>query len=132
MAEDGVLVAVDDKHWRHADADLDVKPRLTTFLSPFEPLTKDRERTERMWGFRYKLEMYVPKEQRQFGHYVLPVLHQERLVGRLSAQMDRKANVLKVEGLHWEEMPTADERAAVEATLADLAGWLGADSISRE
>ena len=56
-----------------------------------------------MWGFRYKLEMYVPKEERQFGHYVLPILHHERLPGRLSAAMDRKANVLQVEGLHWEE-----------------------------
>ena len=83
MTEEGRLVAVDDKYWRHADADLDAKPALTTFLSPFEPLTKDRERTEKMWGFRYKLEMYVPKEERQFGHYVLPILHHERLVGRL-------------------------------------------------
>ena len=132
MAEDGLLVAVDDKHWRLADADLDGQAGLTTFLSPFDPLTKDRERTEKMWGFRYKLEMYVPKEERQFGHYVLPILHHERLVGRLSAQMDRKANVLRVDGLHWEEKPTSDEKAAVEETLADLAGWLGADSISRD
>jgi uncharacterized protein YcaQ len=131
LAEEGRLVAVDNKNWRHADADLDVQPALTSFLSPFEPLTKDRAKTERMWGFRYKLEMYVPREERQFGHYVLPVLHHERLVGRLSAQMDRKANVLRVEGLHWEERPTADETTAVDETLADLARWLGADSISR-
>jgi uncharacterized protein YcaQ len=131
LAEEGQLVAVDDKNWRHADADLDVKPALTSFLSPFEPLTKDRAKTERMWGFRYKLEMYVPREERQFGHYVLPILHHERLVGRLSAEMDRKANVLRVQGLHWEETPTADEATAVDETLADLARWLGADSISR-
>lgn len=131
MADDGLLVAVDDKHWRLADADLEVQPTLTTFLSPFDPLTKERERTEKMWGFRYKLEMYVPKEQRQFGHYVLPTLYHERLVGRLSAQMDRKANVLRVDGLHWETTPTAGEKAAVEETLADLASWLGAESIRR-
>ena len=132
LTEAGQLVAVDDKYWRHADADLDVKPSLTTFLSPFEPLTKDRERTEKMWGFKYKLEMYVPKEERQFGHYVLPTLHHETLPGRLSAAMDRKANVLRVQGLHWEEKPTADEKAAAESALSDLARWLGANSISRE
>jgi uncharacterized protein YcaQ len=46
--------------------------------------------------------------------------------------MDRKANVLRVQGLHWEETPTADEQSAAEAALADLANWLGADSISRD
>jgi uncharacterized protein len=131
LTEDGRLVAVDAKNWRHADANLEVKPSLTTLLSPFEPLTKDRDRTERMWGFKYKLEMYVPKEQRQFGHYVLPVLHEDRLVGRLSAEMDRKANVLRVQGLHWEEKPTKAEETAVERSISDLAAWLGADSISR-
>jgi hypothetical protein len=132
LTEAGELVALDEKYWRHAEADLGVKPRLTTFLSPFEPLTKDRARTEKMWGFKYKLEMYVPKEERQFGHYVLPMLHHERLVGRLSGAMDRKANVLRIQGLHWEEKPTADEKAAAEDALADLARWLGADSISRD
>ena len=132
LTEEGELVAVDDRYWRHADADLDAKPSLTTFLSPFEPLTKDRERTDKMWGFKYKLEMYVPKEERQFGHYVLPMLHHERLVGRLSGAMDRKANVLRIQGLHWEEKPPADEEAAAENALADLARWLGADSISRD
>ena len=132
MTESGQLVAIDDKYWRHADAELDIKPNLTTFLSPFEPLTKDRERTEKMWAFKYKLEMYVPKEARQFGHYVLPLLYRERLPGRLSAAMDRKTNVLRVQGLHWEDKPSADENVAADAALADLARWLGADSISRD
>lgn len=132
LTEEGKLVALDDKYWRHGDADLDAKPSLTTFLSPFEPLTKDRDRTEKMWGFTYKLEMYKPKEERQFGHYVLPMLHNERLVGRLSGAMDRKANVLRIHGLHWEEKPTADAEAAAEDALSDLSRWLGADSISRD
>jgi uncharacterized protein YcaQ len=132
LAEEGRLVAVDDKNWRHADADLDVKPALTTFLSPFEPLITDREKTERIWGFRYKLEMYVPKTERQFGHYTLPVLHGDRLVGRLDGAMDRKAHVLRVNGLHWESEPKAKERATVDAAIGDLAAWLGAESISRD
>lgn len=131
LTEEGRLIAVDAKTWRHAEADLDVKPGLTTLLSPFEPLTKDRERTERLWSFRYKLEMYVPKEKREFGHYTLPVLHHDRLVGRLSAEMDRQANVLRVQGLHWEASPASTEATAVDLAVADLAKWLGAGEVSQ-
>ncbi len=131
LTEEGRLVAVGPKTWRHADANPDVKPRLTMFLSPFEPLIKDRARTERLWGFRYKLEMYVPKEKRQFGHYTLPVIHHERLVGRLDAQMDRRANVLRVNKLHWETKARPGEAEAVDASIDDLAAWLGATEVSR-
>jgi uncharacterized protein len=131
LAEEGRLVAVGPKTWRHADANPDANPTLTTLLSPFEPLTKDRARTERMWGFRYKLEMYVPKEKREFGHYTLPVLHHERLVGRLDAEMDRKANVLRVNKLHWENSPQKAEAEAADKVIEDLAKWLGAKEISR-
>jgi uncharacterized protein len=130
LTEEGVLVALDKARWRHADADVDAMPGLTTLLSPFEPLTKDRARTERMWGFRYKLEMYVPKEKREFGHYTLPVLHHERLVGRLDAEMDRKANVLRINKLYWEDKARPGEADAVEKAIADLAAWLGAASVS--
>lgn len=131
LVEEGRLVAVDKSMWRHADANLDVEPNLTTFLSPFEPLIKDRARTERIWGFRYKLEMYVPKEKREFGHYVLPVLHRDQLVGRLDAQMDRRANVLRVNKVHWEAKPGPGEAEAVDASIQDLADWLGATEVSR-
>ena len=131
LTEEGRLVALDKSTWRHADADVDAKPGLTTLLSPFEPLTKDRARTERMWGFRYKLEMYVPKEKREFGHYTLPVLHHDRLVGRLDAEMDRKASVLRVNKLHWETKPGSGEADAVDQVITDLAAWLGATEISR-
>lgn len=131
LTEDGQLVALDDKTWRHSDADVNAQPQLTTLLSPFEPLIKDRERVERWWGFKYKLEMYVPKEKREFGHYVLPVLHHDRLVGRLAAEMDRKENILRIEGLHWEAQPAAAEAKAVDKVIADLAGWLGAREVTR-
>lgn len=107
----------------------DVPATRTTLLSPFDPLVYDRDRTERLFGFRYKLEMYVPKEQRRFGHYVLPVLHHDRLVGRLDAQMDRPTDVLRVNGLHWETPPDAGMVEAVDSAVADMAAWLGASSV---
>ena len=131
LADEGRLVPLDAKTWRHAEADPDAAPTLTTLLSPFEPLIKDRARTERLWDFRYKLEMYVPKDKREFGFYVLPVLHGDRLVGRLDAEMDRKAKVLRVNRLFWESRSTAAEAAAVNGAIAELGTWLGAEGVSR-
>jgi uncharacterized protein YcaQ len=91
----------------------------TTLLSPFDPLVYDRERTERLFGFSYKLEMYVPKAERQFGHFVLPILHGSELVGRLDSERDRKANELVVRKLHWEDSakPSAATRASVDRAI---------------
>jgi uncharacterized protein YcaQ len=103
----------------------------TTLLSPFDRLIYDRERTENLFDFRYKLEMYVPKEERQFGHFTLPVLFDNRLVGRLDSEVDRKQNVLVVNKLHWEdsEKPGAQARRAVDAAIADLAAFVGATEV---
>jgi uncharacterized protein YcaQ len=68
--------------------DEDWRPR-TTLLSPFDNLICDRDRTERLWGFAYRNEIYVPKQKRRFGSYVLPVLAGERLIGRVAPRMDR-------------------------------------------
>ncbi len=93
----------------------------TTLLSPFDALVYDRERTERLFGFRYKLEMYVPKAERQFGHFVLPILHDGRLIGRLDSERDRKTNELVVRKLHWEgASPSAVAKRAVDAAIDDL------------
>ena len=101
-------------------------PGQTTLLSPFDPLVYDRERTERLFGFRYRLEMYVPKAQRQFGHFVLPIVHDGQLVGRLDSERDRKTNELRVIKLHWEAgaRPDAATQAAVDDAIADLAAFV--------
>jgi len=105
-------------------------PSRTTLLSPFDPLIYDRERTEALFGFRYKLEMYVPKEERKFGHFTLPVVYDNELVGRLDSQVDRKNNVLVVNGLHWEaERPGAQVRRAVESAIEQLADFVGATEV---
>ena len=102
----------------------------TTFLSPFDPLIYDRERTLNLFDFEYKLEMYVPKEERRFGHFTLPVLHDNELVGRLDSEVDRKSNVLVVNKLSWEDgHPKERARDAVDAAIAELAAFVGATQV---
>lgn len=100
----------------------------TTLVSPFDPLIYDRERTEKLFGFSYKLEMYVPKDDRQFGHFVLPVVHDNELVGRLDSERDRKTNELQVRKLHWEteKPPARNVRAAVDTAIEELAAFVRA------
>ena len=93
----------------------------TTLLSPFDPLVYDRDRTARLFDFAYKLEMYKPVAEREFGHFVLPILHNEQLVGRLDSERDRKKNELVVRKLHWEgRKPTAAVVTAVNQAVDEL------------
>jgi uncharacterized protein YcaQ len=77
--------------------------RRVTFLSPFDRLVHDRARAEVLFGFFYRLEMYVPKAKRQYGYYVLPILRGDRLVGRIDIERDAAANDLRVNGVWWED-----------------------------
>nr|WP_253945480.1 crosslink repair DNA glycosylase YcaQ family protein [Nocardioides sp. zg-DK7169] len=97
----------------------------TALLSPFDRLIKDRRRLSEVFDFDYLLEMYKPAAQRRWGYYALPVLHGDRLVGKLDAQADRDTGVLRVQALHRDVPFTATMDAAVEAEVAALAGWLG-------
>ena len=97
----------------------------TALLSPFDRLVHDRARTLELFGFDYQLEMYKPKAARRWGYFALPVLHGDRLVGKLDATADRKSGALLVHAVH-EDVPftramTSDVRSEVE----QLAGWLG-------
>ena len=98
------------------------RPR-TTLLSPFDALISNRERTEELFGFRFRLEIYVPKAKRRYGYFVMPVLQGERLVGRIDPFFDRKERVLRVNAVHWE--PGA-RRVSLQRPLKDLARFLGA------
>jgi uncharacterized protein YcaQ len=106
-------------------AEKEIPTTRTTLLSPFDPLVYDRERTARLFGFVYKLEMYKPKVAREFGHFVLPILHGADLVGRLDSERDRKKNELVVRKLHWEgRTPAAQVRAAVDQAVDELRGFV--------
>jgi uncharacterized protein YcaQ len=105
-------------------------PARTTLLSPFDRLIHDRNRTDAIFGFQYKLEMYVPRDQRQYGYFVLPALHGDRLIGRVDPEFDRKAGVLRVHSLHLEPEAPGEARVLIEGALQDMAGWLGARDIA--
>src|SRR5439155_15333605 len=104
----------------------DPAPRRTTFLSPFDQLVHDRDRAEALWGFRYRLEMYVPAAKREYGYYVLPILHGDRLVGRIEPVFDRREKVLRVKGLWWEP---GEDPVELRKPLASLATFLGAERV---
>jgi uncharacterized protein len=106
----------------------DWRPR-TTLLSPFDNLVIGRERTERLFGFRFRMEIYVPKAARQYGYYVLPVLHGDRLVGRVDLAMDRRRGRLLVHAVHAEPDAPAAAGPALAAALHELAAFLGADQV---
>ena len=101
----------------------------TTLLSPFDRLIHDRARTEQLFGFRYRLEMYVPRAKREYGYYVLPILHGDRLIGRIDPLYDRRARVLKLNGVYGEPNAPAAAGRQIARSVADLAAWLGAARI---
>jgi uncharacterized protein len=98
-----------------------------TFLSPFDRLIHDRERAEALWGFRYRLEMYVPRAKREYGYYVLPILRADRLVGRVEPIFDRKTGVLRVNAVWWED---GARPVSLERPLRTLASFVGAKEIA--
>jgi uncharacterized protein YcaQ len=95
----------------------------TTFLSPFDRLVHDRNRTEALWDFYYRLEMYVPKAKREYGYYVLPILRGDRVIGRIEPFHDRKAGELRVLGTWWED---GVRPVSLTKPLRDLARFLDA------
>jgi uncharacterized protein len=118
--------------WRvdPAALDQDFEGR-TALLSPFDRLVHDRRRTEDLFEFEYVLEMYKPEAKRRWGYFALPILHDDRLVGKLDAKADRKASVLRVNAIHEDVKFTRAMAKAAQVEVDDLAYWLGLDGVAR-
>jgi uncharacterized protein YcaQ len=103
----------------------------TTLLSPFDNLICDRDRTERLFGYQYRFEGYVPKPKRRFGPYALTILHGDSVIGRLDPILDREGACLRIRGVHAEAGAPADAATgrAVREAVDSLAGFLGATTV---
>ena len=97
----------------------------TALLSPFDRLIHDRIRSHDVFEFEYLLEMYKPAAARRWGYFALPILHNDRMIGKLDALANRKAGLLEITAIHEDQPWTKDAKDAVRAEIEDLAGWLG-------
>jgi uncharacterized protein len=129
-AGEPAVVAGVKGEWRVDPAQLgrDFEGR-TALLSPFDRLIHDRTRAEELFDFEYTLEMYKPAGKRRWGYFALPILHGDRLVGKLDAAADRKESVLRVSAIHEDVRFTRPIAKGVHVELESLAAWLGLDTI---
>jgi hypothetical protein len=137
LVDAGRLVPVAVEGWRQtAYCSPSASPRPptragATLLSPFDSLIWFRERTERLFGFEYRIEIYVPEAKRRYGYYVMPLLVGDRLVGRLDLKADRRASTLRVPAAFIEaDVDPGEVAAPAAAELHALRAWLGLDRIA--
>ncbi|KTS79175.1 cytoplasmic protein [Pseudomonas oryzihabitans] len=135
LCEEGALQSVQVQGWSKlayvTEASNPGRPvRAAALLSPFDSLVWERERTEQLFAFRYRLELYTPAPKRVYGYYVLPFLYRERLAARVDLRAERAASRLAVHAVHLEPEGLDEEGLdALAGQLRGLADWLGLDEV---
>lgn len=138
LVDSGELLPVTVKDWNrpaflHRDARIPRRIEAAALLSPFDPVVWERDRTLRMFGFHYRIEIYTPAPKRQYGYYTLPLLIDEALVGRIDLKADRQNGVLRVQSA-WREPGPVEAGASVDldrvsGLLRETAAWQGMESV---
>lgn len=116
--------------WLHPDARLPRRIEATALLSPFDPVVWERDRALRMFDFHYRIEIYTPQPKRVFGYYVLPLLIDDRVVGRVDLKSDRQAGVLRVQAVWAEPGAPAETAERLAALLRTTAAWQGLGEVT--
>jgi hypothetical protein len=135
LVESGELEPVEVHGWRHGayrrpGTRMPRRVSGRALLCPFDPLIWERDRTERLFGFRYRIEIYVPEPRREYGYYVFPFLLDGELVARVDLKADRATATLRVPGAFAEPgVDTARVVAELAAELHTMAAWLGLDAV---
>jgi uncharacterized protein YcaQ len=115
--------------WLHRDARRPRRLEAAAMLSPFDPVVWFRPRTERLFDFHYRIEIYTPEPDRKFGYYSLPVLIDDDVVGRVDLKSDRRAKVLRVQSAWSEQSAPAETAVRLLPVLWQAAAWQGLDDV---